>query len=237
MQNSYVALDLETTGLRPKHDRILEIGAARVENGEITDTFATFLDSGMFIPPRITELTGITAEMLADSPEPREAVGAFLEFAGESVLLGHNLLFDYSFMKRAVVNMGGTFDRSGMDTLTISRICLPQLPGKALDKMAEHYHIEQGHHHRALDDAVTAARLYECLKAEFGEQRPSLFQPSPLNFKVKKEGPATNSQKVYLRDLMKYHRIECNVKIDTLTKSEASRMIDAILLRYGKIKR
>ncbi len=237
MQNSYVALDLETTGLRPKHDRILEIGAVRVEEGEITGTYTTFIDNGVVIPERITELTGITPEMVAGSPLPGSAVRGFLEFAGESVLLGHNLLFDYGFMKRAVVIMGGTFERRGIDTLAISRICLPQLPGKALDKMAEHYHIEQGHHHRALDDAMTAARLYERLKEEFGAQRPSLFEPSPLTFQVKKEGMITNSQKVYLRDLIKYHRIESSVKIDMLTKSEASRMIDAILLRYGKITR
>ena len=107
MWNTYVALDLETTGLSPMRDQILEIGAARVENGEITGTYETFVDSGVEIPERITDLTGITAEMTAGSPQLREAVEGFLEFSGDAVLLGHNLPFDYGFMKRNVVKLGG----------------------------------------------------------------------------------------------------------------------------------
>lgn len=237
MQTTYVALDLETTGLRPKYDKILEIGAVKMEAGEVTGTYETFVDHGVEIPERITELTGITAEMVTGSPGLREAVEGFLEFAGENVLLGHNVLFDYSFMKRSVVNLGGSFERKGLDTLKISRLCFPELSGKSLDRMAAHYGIPQEQHHRALEDAVTAARLYECLQKEFGEKRPELFEAAPLLFKVKKEGPVTNSQKVHLRDLIKYHRIESNVKLETLTRSEASRMIDNIISRYGKMKR
>lgn len=237
METTYVALDLETTGLRPKYDRILEIGAVKVEEGRVTGTYETFIDHGVEIPERITGLTGITGEMVKGAPEAREALAGFLEFAGEAVLLGHNVLFDYSFMKRGVVNMGGTFERKGLDTLKISRLCLPELPGKSLDRMAAHYGILQEHHHRALDDARTAARLYGCLMEEFGRKRPDLFEAAPLHFKIKREGPATNSQKVHLRDLIKYHRIKSNVKIETLTKNEASRMIDNIISQYGKIKR
>lgn len=237
MWNTYVALDLETTGLRPAHDRILEIGALRVEEGEVTDTYNTLIDSGIPIPERITELTGITDEMTQGSPELREAVEKFLEFSGDLVLLGQNILFDYSFMKRNVQNLGGTYERKGLDTLTISRSCLPQLESRSLDRLASYFGIPQEHHHRALDDALTTARIYERLWEEFGESRPELFEPAPLHFKVKKEGPITNSQKVYLRDLLKYHKIESNVKIDTLTKSEASRMIDGIIFEHGKIMR
>ena len=75
------------------------------------------------------------------------------------------------------------------------------------------------------------------LLEEFGEKRPDLFAAAPLVFKIKKEGPITNSQKVYLRDLLKYHRIESNVKIEMLTKSEASRMIDNIISQHGKMMR
>ncbi len=237
MQNSYVALDLETTGLRPKYDRILEIGAVRVVDGVETETYETFVDSGIPIPESITELTGITQEMVTGGPGLREAIDGFLEFAGSDVLLGHNLLFDYSFMKRNVINQGGEFERRGLDTLAIARVCLPKEQGRALDKLAVYFGIEQRHHHRALDDALTASRIYGKLKERYAQERPSLFEPVPLQFRIKKEGPITNSQKVYLRDLLKYHRIENNVKIDELTKSEASRMIDAILLRYGRITR
>ena len=237
MWNSYVALDLETTGLSPMRDQILEIGAARVENGEITDTYETFVDSGVEIPERITLLTGITAEMTMGGPGLREAVEGFLEFSGDAVLLGHNLPFDYGFMKRNVVKLGGTYERRGLDTLAIAKSVLADLPGRSLDRVAAHYGISQEHHHRALDDALTAARVYQRLWEEFGEQQAALFAPSPLCFHVKKENAITNSQKGYLRDLLKYHRIESNVKIDTLTKSEASRMIDGIILQYGKIIR
>ena len=227
MWSTYVALDLETTGLSPMRDQILEIGAARVENGEITGTYETFVDSGVEIPERITDLTGITAEMTAGSPQLREAVE----------LLGHNLPFDYGFMKRNVVKLGGEYERHGLDTLAIAKSVLSDLPGRALNQVAAHYGIVQEHHHRALDDAITAARIYSCMAEEFGALRPELFEPAALAFRLKKESPITNSQKGYLRDLLKYHRIEASVKIETLTKSEASRMIDGIISQYGRIMR
>lgn len=237
MQNTYVVFDLETTGLRPNQDRILEIGAWKVEEGEVTESYETFIDNGVPIPARIIQLTGITEAMVSGAPGVREAVEGFLRFSGEHVLLGHNVLFDYSFMKKNVLNLGSTYERKGLDTLAIARICLPGLSGKSLDKLAAYYDIPQEHHHRALDDALTTARLYERLKEEFGEKRPDLFEPSALQFKVKKDAPITNSQKVYLRDLLKYHRIDSNVKIELLTKSEASRMIDGIILQYGRMTR
>lgn len=237
MANTYIALDLETTGLSPARDRILEIGAVKVEEGEVTDCYETFIDCGIPIPPKITELTGITGEMIKGSPFRDEAVKGFLNFSQEMVLLGHNLPFDYGFMKQNVVNMGISYERYGLDTLKIARICLSELQGRSLDRLAKHYGIPQEHHHRALDDALTAARLYERLKEEFQEMHPHLFEPCPMAYRAVKESPATNSQKVYLRDLMKYHRIENDVKIEALTRSEASRMIDGIILQYGRIIR
>ena len=237
MQNSYIAFDLETTGLRPASDRILEIGAVKVEGGEVTGTYETLIDNGISIPPRITELTGITEEMVKGCPGMREAVEGFLAFAGDMVLLGHNVMFDYSFMKTSVVNLGGKFERTGMDTLSIARYCMIEPEKKSLDSLAAWDGIKQEHQHRALDDAMTTARLYERLKEEFGEKRPDLFEGKPLIYKAKKAAPITNSQKAYLRDLRKYHTIESNVKIELLTKSEASRMIDSIILQHGKIER
>ncbi len=237
MQNTYLALDLETTGLSPMRDHILEIGAVKVEQGEVTGTYETFIDDGIDIPEKITELTGITAAMVAGSPAMKEAVEGFLEFSGDLPLLGHNILFDYGFMKRNVQLLGADYPRRGMDTLTIARACLPQLPSRSLDKVAAYFDIPQEQHHRALDDALTAARIYERLAEEFGGKRPELFEPELLQFKIRKESPITNSQKGYLRDLLKYHRIECNLQIETMTKSEASRMIDGIILQYGKIMR
>lgn len=237
MTNTYIALDLETTGLSPARDRILEIGAVKVEEGEVTACYETFVDCGIPIPDKITELTGITGEMVKGSPGREAAVHGFLDFSGDLALLGHNLPFDYGFMKQNAVSMGISYERKGIDTLKIAKICLPELPSRSLDRLADYFGIPQEHHHRALDDALTAARLYERLKEEFAEVHEHLFQPSPLAYKAVKESPATNSQKVYLRDLLKYHRIESNVKIETLSRSEASRMIDGIILQHGRIIR
>lgn len=237
MTNTYIALDLETTGLRPASDRILEIGAAKIEEGEVTSYYETFVDCGIPIPPQITQLTGITGEMIKGSPQRDEAVKGFLGFSGDLPLLGHNLAFDYSFMKQNAAGMGLPYERRGVDTLKIARICLPDLPKKSLDCLSEYFGIPQEHHHRALDDALTAARLYERLKEEFAEKHPHLFEPVSMSYKAVKEHLATNSQKVYLRDLLKYHRIESDVKIEALTRSEASRMIDGIILQYGRIIR
>ena len=83
MQHTYIALDLETTGLSATKDRILEIGAVMVENGEVTGTYETFVDNGVEIPERIRELTGITEDMVAGSPEMKPAVEGFLAFSGD----------------------------------------------------------------------------------------------------------------------------------------------------------
>ena len=152
--------------------------------------------------------------------------------------MGHNLLFDYSFLKQNVcVSCGGTFERKGLDTLYIARGCLPEMPSRSLDKVAARFGIVQEHHHRALDDAVTAAKIYRKMREEFGERRPDLFEPAPLLYRPKKTAPVTNAQKRYLQDLLKYHRIENDIQIDRLSKSEASRLIDGIILKHGKIKR
>ena len=97
MYDTYVSIDLETTGLNPKRDRIIEIGAIRVEQGQIVEEFSTFVDPGRKLEERITELTGIRDEDLADAPQLDEVFPKLLEFMGELPLLGHSILFDYSF--------------------------------------------------------------------------------------------------------------------------------------------
>ena len=97
----FVVLDLETTGLSVKEDQILEIGAVKVQGGEVTASYETFVNPGRKVPERITELTGIRDEMIADAPDVETAVRGFLDFCGGLPLLGHNILFDYSFIKQA----------------------------------------------------------------------------------------------------------------------------------------
>ena len=108
---NFVVLDLETTGLTPKTDRILEIGAVKVVDGEIKERYSTFINPQMEIPRRITELTGITGDMVKDAPLREEAVRGLVEFCQELPLLGHNILFDYSFVKHDAVNLGLVFEK------------------------------------------------------------------------------------------------------------------------------
>ena len=233
----YVSLDLETTGLEPKKDRIIEIGAVKIRDGQIQETYATLVDPQTKIPERITELTGISSQMVEGKPFGQEAVKGLLDFCGELPLLGHNIMFDYSFVKHSAVNMGMDFEKKGMDTLKLARNRLPDLESKSLQNLRQYYHLPQEEAHRALEDALTTFRLYERLREEFEEKNPQLFCPQELICKVKRQGPITPAQKRYLQDLVKYHRINLDTEPESLTKNEASRLIDTILGTYGKIVR
>ena len=107
----FVVLDLETTGLSVKEDQILEIGAVKVQGGEVTASYETFVNPGRKVPERITELTGIRDEMIANAPDVETAVRGFLDFCGGLPLLGHNILFDYSFIKQAAINARLDFEK------------------------------------------------------------------------------------------------------------------------------
>lgn len=237
MQRDYVALDLETTGLRPSEDRILEIGAIKVRNGEVCGEYATLVDPGMPISPRIQELTGIDDAMAAMGKDTGTAVRELLTFCEDLPLLGHNILFDYSFIKRNAVNLGLPFEKQGIDTLKIARALLPDLEHKNLSYLCAYYQIAQEHAHRATDDAVASMELYRRLAVEFPDSPEELFSPKDLIFRVKKQGPITAAQKGYLNDLIKYHKISLSVRIETLTKNEASRIIDKIISEHGRILR
>lgn len=229
--DSYISVDLETTGLCPKTDKIIEIGAVRVENGQITGEFSRFVNPGRALPERITELTGIVQEQVAGAETIAPVLEDFLNFAGELPLLGHRVLFDYSFLKRAAVNAGKQFERSGVDTLKLSRQYLSELPSRRLSDLCAHFGIPIAAH-RALEDARAAHFLYRKLCARFYEEKS--FAPVPLLYKVKKEGPATPKQKERLRRLLAERGITPDYDVEMLTKNEASRLADKILAGDGE---
>lgn len=233
----FVVLDLETTGLTPKTDRILEIGAIKVVDGEVKERYATFINPQMEIPARITELTGITREMVADAPYRDRAVRALVEFCGDLPLLGHNIRFDYSFVKHDAVNLGLEFEKEAVDTLSIARLALPQLESRSLEFLCGYYGISRENAHRAMDDAAETLELYRILERQFAGEHPEWFRAQRLICKVRKEGPVTRAQIGYLKDLMEYHHLTPEVEISGMTKNEASRMIDTILSTYGRIER
>lgn len=232
---SFVCFDVETTGLSPEKDRIIEIGALKVKAGKIIDKFTEFINPKMKLPEHISKLTGITDEMILYSETEETVIGRFLDFSEDYIIMGHNIGFDYSFLKTAAVKQHRTFDKKGIDTLELCRKLLPEMESKSLGSMCRHYRIINENAHRAYDDAKATALLYVKLCNEFYPKRPEVFLPKPLWFKVKKDRSITNKQKNYLIDLLKYHKIESEQSIDSLTQSEASRMIDKIILEKGRI--
>ena len=240
MIKDYVVLDLETTGLDPKKDRIIEIGALRVRNGETCAIMKTYVNQGRKIPERITEITGITDVDIKGAPPYEEVIPELLEFLGDDVLIGHCILFDYSFLKRGAVNLRKDYDPRALDTLKIARTYLPELESRSLPFLCEHYHIEYLPH-RAFEDAQATSKLYQVLCGEFeervkteSEETADVFVPRKMIYQVKKEAPIREHQVIKLRELHKKHHIEPDYDINSLTKNEASRFIDQLLATYGR---
>lgn len=234
MITEYIALDLETTGLDPKKNKIIEIAAVHVKDGAVIERYQTLLNPGWKLPEQITELTGITNEELLDAPVIEEKLGEFLEFIQDRVIVGHSVLFDYSFLKRAAVNQGLVFEAKAIDTLKIARKYLADLPSRSLHELCVHYGIEH-HAHRALADAEATHELLVRLWEQFyQEETADDFLPWELHYQVKRECPITKPQKERLLRMLKQHKINPEYDVARLTKNEASRIIDKIILKYGK---
>lgn len=156
----FTVFDIETTGLKPESCDIIEIGAVRLKNGEITDTFQSFIDDGVVIPQNITKLTGITQSMLEGAPSTREVLERFRAFAEGSTLVAHNAAFDTGFIAHHGDRFGITFPMAYADTLMLSRYLLRDvLENHKLDTISEYFAIDMGSHHRADDDARTCAQI------------------------------------------------------------------------------
>lgn len=228
MMQTYVSIDLETTGLNPKTDKITEIGAVKVTDGVCGETFSTLVNPGRKLEPRIVELTGIREEDLKDAPFIREVLPGLLDFLGDLPLLGHSVLFDYSFLKKAAVNEKLAFEKQAVDTLKIARKYLPDLEHRSLDFLCRHYGIPH-QAHRALEDAKATDQLYRKLAEQFFTEEEPLFRPAALVYKAKRDTPATKSQKERLYRLISQHKIIQDADIEQLTRSEASRLTDKII--------
>ena len=233
MIRDYVALDLETTGLSPRKDSILEIGAVRVKDGKVQEDYAELIYPGFPIPERITELTGITDEMVKNQRDERTVVEEFLEFCKDSVVVGHNIAFDLGFLCQKAANIGKKFENEALDTLKIARKYLPELPSRKLGDLCVYYQIEQKQWHRAYEDAMSAANVYFRLCELSGEE--TIVEQ--YHFKKQKAAGITPKQVNYLKSLIERHNIKPDYIIENLTKSQASREIDRILSEYGIMRR
>ena len=158
--DEFVVFDIETTGLSAMTCKITEIGAVLVQKGEVLKVFSTFVNPEGHIPEEITELTGITDDMVSDAPSQGDAVKAFIEFVGKRTVVAHNANFDMGFIRRAAENAGIHFDPPYLDTLSMSRFLNPELKNHKLDTLVDFYRLGDFNHHRACDDAEVTAKIF-----------------------------------------------------------------------------
>ena len=155
----YVAFDLETTGLSPRHDRIIEIGAVIMKDGVEVDRFQTFVDPERRLSKEVSELTGITDDMLRGAPKIEETMPKLLSFIGDRPLVAHNARFDACFVTRACEQLGLKFQLTAIDTLILAQNLLPHLNKFKLDIVAKEFELGDFNHHRAADDAVICGQI------------------------------------------------------------------------------
>lgn len=160
LDGSFVVFDIETTGFSPVHDRIIEIGAVKVEKGEIKERFSSFVNPDIPIPLEIEKLTGIHDGMVVDAPMIEEALPHFLEFCQDAVLVAHNASFDMSFIIENTRRFGLKKEFTYVDTVGIARLLLPHQAKHKLDAVAKTLGISLENHHRAVDDAEATAEIF-----------------------------------------------------------------------------
>lgn len=155
-----VVFDIETTGFSPVKNRIIEIGAVKIENGKIVDKFSSFVNPDVPIPFEIENLTHINDNMVLNAPMIDAVLPEFLAFCGDAVVVAHNASFDVSFIKQNAKEQGLTFNPTVLDTVSLARVLLPNLNRFKLDTVAKELRISLASHHRAVDDAGATAEIF-----------------------------------------------------------------------------
>ena len=160
LQDVFVVFDIETTGFSPQADKIIEIGAVKVENGKITERFSTFVNPTIPIPFKIEELTHINDSMVVTAHTIDQVLPEFLAFCENAVMVAHNAEFDMSFIYKNAKDLGIDFAPTVLDTVALARFLLPNLNRFKLDTVAKAVGVSLDNHHRAVDDAACTAEIF-----------------------------------------------------------------------------
>ncbi len=166
--SDYVLFDIETTGLSPESEEIVELSALKVKDCEIVDEFSMLVNPGIHIPYTASSINGITDDMVKDAPTMDQVIKSFKKFIGNSVLMGHNIKrFDLKFIQRDAVRfLGKELANDSVDTLFIANRYLPDLDSRSLESLSYHYGISYDGAHRALADCHINKKVYDCLLKE-----------------------------------------------------------------------
>lgn len=196
--DTFVVFDLETTGFSAEVDRIIEIGAVKIKNGEIVDNFSKFVNPKIPIPFRIEKLTGINDSMVMEAEPIEKILPEFLEFCGDAVMVAHNAGFDTSFIINNAERLGIKYDPTIMDTVLLAQFVIPNLHNYKLDTLCKHLAVSLEKHHRAVDDAQATAYIY--LKMVKMLEERDIFDLDKLNEAGKLDDEA-------IKKLHQYHCI------------------------------
>ena len=244
LDEEYVSFDLETTGLSNLTDKIIEIGAVRMKNGQEIERFQTFVNPGQPLRKEIVDLTGITDAMLKDAPELTDIFPKFLEFVGDRVLVAHNADFDTGFIRQACKQLGYEYTYTSVDTLVLSQNLMPQLNRHKLNLVADALSLPEFSHHRAADDALTCglvmARHAETLR-QMQVHTLQAVNPAMESLRSQSRGDSRHAQHIILfaknqmglRNL--YHLIsDANLKyfkrVPRVFKSELIKLREGLII-------
>ncbi len=240
--DSFVVFDIETTGFSPEKNRIIEIGAVKVEKGVITDKFSTFVNPDVPIPFEIEQLTGINDNMVLPAPKIDVILPQFLAFCEGCSLVAHNASFDVSFISQNAALLGLSFDPTVLDTVALARHLLPNLNRFKLDTVAKALNISLENHHRAVDDAGCTAEIFvkfiEMLKDRGVEDLEQLNRMSTLSPDMIKKLPTNHIiiiaknevGRINLYRLVSWSHIDYFAKRPRIPKSVLSKFREGLLI-------